>query len=167
MFSTFPQLPSCRHRRLAGLAVLVCVGLAASACQSTMSSNRLDAPGFDAASGAEGSIKDTAQAGQAWRADPANIELGLSYAANLQALGQTADQIKVLDELARRNPDDANLQAYYGKQLTTTAAPPTASGFCSAWWTPARPTGGCTPRWARRSTSRASSPRRANSTTSR
>ena len=118
MSSTFPQLPSCRHRRLAGLAVLVSVGLAASACQSTTSSSRLDAPGFDAAGGAEGSIKDTAQAGQAWRADPGNIELDLSYAANLQALGQTADQIKVLDELARRNPDDANLQAYYGKQLT-------------------------------------------------
>ena len=78
----------------------------------------MEAPGFDAAGGAEGSIKDTAQAGQAWRADPGNIELGLAYAANLEALGQTADQIKVLDELARRNPDDANLQAYYGKQLT-------------------------------------------------
>jgi Flp pilus assembly protein TadD len=118
MSSTFPQLPSCRYRRLAGFAVLICVGLASSACQSSMSSSQLDAPGFDAAGGAEGSIKDTAEAGQAWRADPANIELGLSYAANLQALGQTADQIKVLDELARRNPDDARLQAYYGKQLT-------------------------------------------------
>jgi tetratricopeptide (TPR) repeat protein len=51
-------------------------------------------------------------------ADPGNIELGLAYAANLQAMGQVDDMIKVLDEVARRNPDDAKLQAYYGKQLT-------------------------------------------------
>jgi Flp pilus assembly protein TadD len=115
------QVPSCRQRRLAGLGLLILVAVAAGACQSTSTSNRLSGTGsgFEAASStAEASIKDTARAGQEWRADPGNIELGLNYAANLQALGQTDDQIRVLDELARRNPEDAKLQAYYGKQLT-------------------------------------------------
>ena len=92
------------------------VGLAAGACQSTSSSSRL-AASTSTGHIAEPSIKETARAGQDWRADPGNVELGLSYAANLQALGQTDDQLKVLDELARRNPDDAKLGAYYGKQL--------------------------------------------------
>ena len=108
------QAPSCRRRRLAALGLLVFVALAAGACQSSSTSSNLDAT----SSTAEGSIKGTARAGQEWRADPGNIELGLSYAANLEALGQIDDKIKVLDELARRNPDDAKLQAYYGKQLT-------------------------------------------------
>jgi Flp pilus assembly protein TadD len=112
-------MPSCRPRRLAGLGLLMLVAVVAGACQSSSSSNSLTS---DRAIGAgptgEGSIKDTARAGQDWRADPGNIELGLAYASNLQALGQVDDQIKVLDELARRNPGDAELQAYYGRQLT-------------------------------------------------
>lgn len=107
------------HRRLAGLGLLALVAVSAAACQSTSSSTGLDATDSAIGSAAgEGSIKATAQAGQAWRADPANLALGLAYAANLQALGQIDDQMKVLDELARRNPEDAKLAAYYGKQLT-------------------------------------------------
>jgi len=116
---TFRQVPWYRHRRFAGLGLLVIVAVGAGACQSTSSSTGLDGPGSAiGASAAEGSIKDTAQAGQQWRADPGNVELGLAYAANLQALDQIDDQMKVLDELARRNPEDSKLAAYYGKQLT-------------------------------------------------
>jgi Flp pilus assembly protein TadD len=114
MSSKSLHVPS--RRRLTGVGLLLLVALTASACQSTSTSSRL-ASDIGADTRAEGSIKDTAHAGQAWRADPGNVELGLAYAANLQALGQTDDQMKVLDEVARRNPDDAKLQAYYGKQL--------------------------------------------------
>jgi Flp pilus assembly protein TadD len=118
MFSKMIDVPSCRQRRLVGWGLLVAVALSTGACQSTSSSSRLGNGAIGETSIAEGSIKDTARAGQEWRADPGNIELGLAYAANLQAMGQVDDQIKVLDELARRNPDDPKLQAYYGKQLT-------------------------------------------------
>ena len=114
-------MPSHRYQRLAGPALLILVALAAGACQSTSAGSRLSGPGngIDVASStAEGSIKDTAKAGQEWRADPGNIERGLAYAANLQALGQIDEQMKVLDELTRRNPNDVKLAAYYGKQLT-------------------------------------------------
>jgi Flp pilus assembly protein TadD len=117
MSITFYQVPTRRHRRLAALGLVVLAGLATGACQSTSTSSRLAAPG-DQSSAGEASIKETARAGQGWRADPGNIELGLAYAANLQALGQFDEQLKVLDELSRRNPDDAKLAAYYGKQLT-------------------------------------------------
>ena len=114
------DVPLRRCRRLAGPALLILVALTAAACQSTSANNRLESvDGLDVASNtAEGSIKDTAKAGQDWRADPGNIERGMAYAANLQALGQIDEQLKVLDELTRRNPDDVKLAAYYGKQLT-------------------------------------------------
>lgn len=116
---TFRQAPFHRQRRLAGLGLLILVAVGAGGCQSLSSSTGLDAPGSAIGeSSGDGSIKDTAQAGQQWRADPGNVQLGMAYAANLQALGQTDDQMKVLDELARRNPEDAKLAAYYGKQLT-------------------------------------------------
>lgn len=118
MFSKTHDVPSCRQRRLAGLALLVVVALSAGACQSSSSSKRIGDSAIGDSGIEQGSIKDTAQAGKAWEADPGNVELGLDYAANLQAMGQVDDMIKVLDEVARRNPDDANFQAYYGKQLT-------------------------------------------------
>jgi Flp pilus assembly protein TadD len=118
MFLKTPDVPSCRPRRLAGLSLLVVVALSAGACQSSSSSSRLGDSAIGESSVEQGSIRDTAQAGKAWEADPGNIERGLAYAANLQAMGQVDDMIKVLDEVARRNPNDANFQAYYGKQLT-------------------------------------------------
>jgi Flp pilus assembly protein TadD len=118
MFSKTIDVPSCRQRRLAGLSLLVAVALSVGACQSSSSSSRLGDSAIGESSIAQGSIKDTARAGQEWEADPGNIERGLAYAANLQAMGQVDDMIKVLDEVARRNPDDAKFQAYYGKQLT-------------------------------------------------
>jgi Flp pilus assembly protein TadD len=104
-------------RRLTAVVLLVVIGLTAGACQSTQSTSRLDAP-ITTSSIGEASFKETARAGKSWQADPGNVELGLSYAANLQALGQTDDQLKVLDELARRNSADVKFTAYYGKQLT-------------------------------------------------
>jgi len=112
-------VPLNRQRRLAGLGLLVLVAVGAAGCQSTSSSTGLDASsGAIGESAGDGSIKNTAEAGQQWRADPGNVQLGMAYAANLQALDQIDDQLKVLDELVRRNPEDAKLAAYYGKQLT-------------------------------------------------
>ena len=119
MVSLSTRTVSCRPRRLSTFALLAAVALSAGACQSASNSLGGTDTAIESASAVgEGSIRDTAQAGKAWSADPGNIELGLTYAANLQALGQINDQMKVLDELARRNPEDAKLQAYYGKQLT-------------------------------------------------
>lgn len=108
--------PSPRRRRGLCAAAALMAGLALSACQSSLTGSRAADPITTGATG-EVSIKETALAGQRWRADPGNVRLGLAYAQNLQALGQTDEQLKVLDELNRRNPDNADLAAYYGKQL--------------------------------------------------
>ena len=63
------------------------------------------------------SIKDTAAAGERWKADPGNVELGLAYAGKLKALGQTDQQLSVLDALAKKNPQDGRLLGIYGKEL--------------------------------------------------
>jgi Flp pilus assembly protein TadD len=120
MFFANHQAGSHARRRLAALGLLLALGVTTGACQSTSASNRLAATDTTSsiAGTGEASIKQTARTGQGWRADPGNVELGLAYAANLQALGQFDDQLKVLDELARRNPDDIKLAAYHGKQLT-------------------------------------------------
>lgn len=115
MFSMSCHVPRNWHQRLVSFVLLAMIALSAGGCQSTTTGSSLAA---DSESPGGASIMETARAGQAWRADPKNIELGLKYAAQLQALGQFTDQMKVLDELTRRNPNDAKLAAYYGKQLT-------------------------------------------------
>jgi Flp pilus assembly protein TadD len=113
-----PDILAAGHftRRLAlGTALM----LALAGCQTTSVANR-DSDLFSTASTGEASLKDTAAAGKRWQADRKDIRLGMAYARQLQALGQTQKQMKVLDELAGHHPHDMRLQTYYGKQLVRT-----------------------------------------------
>ncbi len=87
-----------------------------SACQ-TASLSDSSTGDLSTASLGEVSIKETAEIGKRWRADKRDVHLGRQYAARLKALGQTKDQLQVLDELSKLHPDDATLQTLYGKEL--------------------------------------------------
>lgn len=89
---------------------------ALAGCQTTsISSSNQDL--FSTASLGEASLKDTAAAGKHWEADRKNLRAGMTYARQLEALGQTQEQMKVLGVLATHHPQDMRFQAYYGKQL--------------------------------------------------
>lgn len=100
--------------RMAVAAVMA--GLLLSGCSGTRTS--LSDPITTSSTG-DASIKETALAGQRWRANPDNVELGVAYAKGLDALGQNDEQLKVLDQIAQRNPNNPQFLAYYGKELAT------------------------------------------------
>jgi Flp pilus assembly protein TadD len=104
---------------LAALAL----GVLLSGCASTRAT--LSDPITTSSTG-QPSIKDTALAGKKWRQDPGNIQLGIAYANELDALGQNDEQLKVLDQVAQRNPDNAEFLSYYGKELATFGRGPLA-----------------------------------------
>lgn len=114
------QAPPVSICRSLTIGMVVVAGLAMSGCQSLSLGGGDTAPASTASLG-EGSITATAEAGQRWRDDPGNAKLGLKYALELQELGQIDEQLQVLAEISRRNPDDLELAAYYGKQLTHNA----------------------------------------------
>jgi Flp pilus assembly protein TadD len=103
--------------RLRGLFLLAVLSSALAACQTTQSSKLADPMTTGSTEEAVPSIKEVALAGKNWREDPGNAKLGIEYARRLEALKKTNEQLKVLEEVARRNPENAGLQAYYGKQL--------------------------------------------------
>jgi len=94
-------------------ALLVGTSLALAGCQTKTAS--VDPMTTSSTEGL--SIKDTAAIGDKWKADPGNVELGLSYAERLKALGQTDEQMGVLQTLAQKNPQDGRLLGIYGKEL--------------------------------------------------
>jgi Flp pilus assembly protein TadD len=61
------------------------------------------------------SLKQTSRAAEAWRKSPGDKRNGLAYAHGLLALERPEEAVKVVEELARRNPDDLELAAYLGK----------------------------------------------------
>ena len=71
------------------------------------------------AKSATGSFKATEALSQRWLADKTNIPLSLEYAASLEKIGQTDEQIGVLKSLAVSHPEDGALQAKIGKMLLT------------------------------------------------
>jgi Flp pilus assembly protein TadD len=68
---------------------------------------------------AVGSFKRTQQLAQQWSANQGNVPVGLEYAASLQQMGQTEQQIEVLKSIAVAHPNDGPLQSKLGKQLLT------------------------------------------------
>ena len=56
----------------------------------------------------------------AGKRDQKNLELGLAYADGLEKLGQTDQQMQVLATLSTQNPQNAHIQAVYGKKLLAT-----------------------------------------------
>ena len=110
----FASNPFRRLRFSAATGVLLCVALAG--CQSASVADKMRDP-FSTASVSEASLKGTAEAGKRWESDRQNLRLGLAYAQQLDALGQTQEKMKVLDELAGYHTDDMRYQAFYGKEL--------------------------------------------------
>jgi Flp pilus assembly protein TadD len=103
-------------------AMVLVSALALGACQSkqaklendSMTTGSLSQLG---ATGAKGSFKRTEELSKKWGADKANVPLGFDYAANLERIGQTEEQIAVLKSLAASHPEDGALQAKIGKML--------------------------------------------------
>jgi len=103
-------------RKIALPVLLLASAFAISACQSkTANLDSLD--GLNTASTSPASFKKTTELGNRWQADQKDIGLGLAYAAELEKLGQTDQQLQVLATLSAQNPQNANIQAVYGKKL--------------------------------------------------
>ena len=103
-------------RKIALPVLLLTSAFAISACQSkTASLGSLD--GLNTASTSPASFKKTTELGNRWQGDQKNVGLGLAYAAELEKLGQIDQQLQVLAALSAQNPQNADLQAVYGKKL--------------------------------------------------
>src|SRR5262245_894106 len=63
----------------------------------------------------EVSLEQTSLAAEAWRKSPGNKRNGMAYARGLMVLDRPDEAVKVVEETARRNPDDLELAAYLGK----------------------------------------------------
>ena len=102
--------------------LLLASAFAMAACQSkTASLGGLD--GLNTASTNPASFNKTAELGNRWQADQKNIELGLAYAAGLEKLGQSEQQVQVLATLSVQNPENPQIQSLYGKALLTAGRP--------------------------------------------
>ena len=103
-------------------ALLMVSALALGACQSKQA--KLDADPLATGSTSPmspkvdvGSFTRTEALSQKWVANQGNEAIGLDYAANLEKLGQTDQQIEVLKAVAASNPNDGALQSRIGKQI--------------------------------------------------
>ena len=96
--------------------LLLAASLTLAGCAGKMAGLGSSDP-FTTASTAPVSLKETAELGQRWRKNPADVQLGLSYAARLKSLDQTAQQLEVLKTLVDGHPADQRLKTIYGKQL--------------------------------------------------
>jgi len=63
------------------------------------------------------SIRQTAEAANAWKEKPQSVRRAVVYARLLDASGNRNAVIKVLETTLSYNPDDAKLIAYLGKEL--------------------------------------------------
>jgi Flp pilus assembly protein TadD len=96
--------------------LMMSASLLVAGCQSK--SARLDdADQVQTASTGSASFTKTAALGDKWKADPKNAELAIAYADGLEKLGQTDQQLQVLQTASASNPSDARLKAIYGKRL--------------------------------------------------
>ena len=110
-----PATPS-SIRSLIGVTSIAILAIGLGGCQSASVADR-NADPFSTSTLGQASLKDTATSGKRWNADRKNLRHGLAYAQQLQALGETQQQMKVLDVLAGHHPDNIRFQSYYGKQL--------------------------------------------------
>ncbi len=99
--------------------MLAASALAISACQSKTANLDSTDP-INTGSTKPGSFTKTSELGNRWNADQSNIELGLAYADGLGEMGQTNQQLNVLQTLATKNPSNTKIQSMYGKKLIAT-----------------------------------------------
>lgn len=102
---------------IAGLGLGACATKNAGLETDPMTTGSIDAAQTVAPGQQVGSFKRTEALAQQWAANPSNVNVGLDYAANLQEMGQTDQQIQVLKSISVSHPNDGPLQAKLGKQL--------------------------------------------------
>jgi Flp pilus assembly protein TadD len=95
-------------------AALLALAFIIAGC-SLQSLDTLSADPTPTGSLGDASLEQTSLAAEAWRKDPSNKKSGLIYARGLMTLERPDEAVKVVEELARRNPDDLELAAYLGK----------------------------------------------------
>ncbi|MBI2717138.1 MAG: tetratricopeptide repeat protein [Rhizobiales bacterium] len=112
-----------RHTlRPASAMLLLAAALSVAGCQRNSAS--LDSSdSMNTASTRPASFQATAELGRAWQSDPNNIGKGLAYAAGLESLGQTEQQLDVLNRLHSGNPGDGRVTVIYGKKLLQAGKP--------------------------------------------
>jgi Flp pilus assembly protein TadD len=96
-------------------AALLALAFIIAGCSSLQSLDTLPADQTTTGSLGDPSLKQTSLAATAWRKDPGSKQSGLAYARGLMAFERPDEAVKVVEELARRNPDDLELAAYLGK----------------------------------------------------
>jgi len=64
-----------------------------------------------------GSLRATHAARTAWHADRKNLEKGMFYVRQLQALEQHSEQLLTLEQLIKIHPTNTKLLTFYGKRL--------------------------------------------------
>ncbi|MFT3989164.1 tetratricopeptide repeat protein [Aestuariivirga sp.] len=109
------MLLSPRHRHFAAALMMMASSLSLVACQR--SGSGADPMATGSTSAAPASFKQTAKLGETWKADPTNAGKGIAYANGLEALGQTDQQLQVLQQISQSNPNDTKVASYYGKKL--------------------------------------------------
>jgi Flp pilus assembly protein TadD len=122
------QLPKLR------VAMLLAAALTLAACQNKpaflSSGNQPDGQMTTGSTNPpEASFKRTEQLQEQWNAKPGDRAIGLDYAENLGALGQTDKQLEVLQSVADKNPQDAAALEAAGKQSLTAGKLDAATGY--------------------------------------
>jgi Flp pilus assembly protein TadD len=108
-----------RLRSFALPVMLMTCAIAVSGCQ-TKSANLENADDMKTGSTSPASFTKTSELGNRWNADQKNAELGLAYADGLEKMGQTEQQLGVLQTLSEQNPTNSKLKSIYGKKLLAT-----------------------------------------------
>jgi Flp pilus assembly protein TadD len=101
--------------RVAAPMLIVAISAVVAGCEGRMGG--LASSNLETSSTAPVSIKETAELGRRWQKNQGDTRLGLAYAGQLKALGQTEQQLQVLKTLTASHPGDQQLLAIYGKQL--------------------------------------------------
>jgi Flp pilus assembly protein TadD len=108
-----------RLKNVALPVLLVTCAMAMSACQNKLATLE-GVDDMKTASTSPASFTKTSELGNRWNADRKNTELGLAYADGLEKMGQTDQQLGVLQALSEQNPANSKLKSIYGKKLLAT-----------------------------------------------
>lgn len=107
-----------RHLRRSILPAVMALMLTTALCACQPKTSGLaGADGLTTGTTGPSSFKETAALGQAWQADQKNVGKGLAFASGLGAIGQTDQQLTVLDQIYRDHPADARVALLYGNTL--------------------------------------------------
>ena len=107
--------PGLQIGRMAAPVAAVSILVMLSACSSMPGRGNSDS----VITGSVGtlSINDTVRARKAWQSDPKNLRKAMAYSRQLQALGQTKEQLSLLEQMIKYYPTNASLLAFYGRRL--------------------------------------------------